>query len=138
MRNRRSIDGETRSRKCLEHGAERPLLFSRLATGTASTSNRILSAEERNAQPFFNEFFRPIGLTETLAGNLFNDRGRFSLIGVQRGDDRPPFGGDDIARLERWRKADGPTLRLATTSARVRSRPQSLVPAGMRKKSTIA
>jgi PAS domain-containing protein len=78
-----------------------PLFFSRLASGTASTSDRILSEQERNALPFFNEFFRPIGLTETLAGNLFNDRGRFSLIGLQRGDDRSPFDDGDIARLER-------------------------------------
>ena len=78
-----------------------PLFFSRLATGTASTSDRVFSEQERNALPFFNEFFRPIGLTETLAGNLFNDGGRSSLIGVQRGDDRPPFDDDDIARMER-------------------------------------
>jgi PAS domain-containing protein len=78
-----------------------PMIFSRLAIGTASTSNRILSAEEQNALPFVNEFFRPIGLTETLAGNLFSDRARFSLIGLQRGDDRPQFDDDDIARLER-------------------------------------
>jgi PAS domain-containing protein len=78
-----------------------PVIFSRLATGTASATNRMLTAEEQNALPFVNEFFRPIGLTETLGGNLFSDRARFSLIGLQRGDDRPPFDDDDIARIER-------------------------------------
>jgi hypothetical protein len=36
-----------------------------------------------------------------LAGNLFSDRARVSLIGLQRGDDRPQFDDEDIARMER-------------------------------------
>jgi PAS domain-containing protein len=114
-----------------------PLFFSRLATGTASTSNRIFSQEERNALPFFNEFFRPIGLTETLAGNLFNDRGRFSLIGVQRGDDRPPFDQDDIARMERLMPHITRALQLRRTFVRIEAKNLALqaaidrLPAGL-------
>ena len=96
-----------------------PLFFSRLATGTASTSDRVFTEQERNALPFFNEFFRPIGLTETLAGNLFNDGGRSSLIGVQRGDDRPPFDDDDIARMERLMPHIRRALQLRRTFVRV-------------------
>jgi PAS domain-containing protein len=78
-----------------------PAIFSRLTTGTASATDRMLTAEERASLPFVNEFFRPIGLTETLGGNLFSNKARFSLIGLQRGDDRPQFDDDDIAHLER-------------------------------------
>ena len=114
-----------------------PMIFSRLATGTASTSNRILSAEEQNALPFVNEFFRPIGLTETLAGNLFSDRARFSLIGLQRGDDRPQFDDDDIARLERLMPHITRALQLRRAFVRVEAKNLALqaaidrLPAGL-------
>ena len=78
-----------------------PAIFSRLPTGTASATDRMLTPEERASLPFVNEFFRPIGLTETLGGNLFSNKARFSLIGLQRGDDRPQFDDDDIAYLDR-------------------------------------
>jgi PAS domain-containing protein len=78
-----------------------PAIFSRLPSGTASATDRMLSAEEQKSLPFVHEFFRPIGLVETLGGNLFSDKARFSLIGLQRGDDRPQFDDDEIARLER-------------------------------------
>jgi len=78
-----------------------PAVFARLPSGTASTTDRIMTREQRYNDPFVNEFFRPIGLVETLGGTLFGDRGRFSLIGLQRGADRPQFDDDDIARTER-------------------------------------
>jgi PAS domain-containing protein len=78
-----------------------PGVFARLAAGTASTSDRILSTEQLTADPFVNEFFRPIGLVETLGGNLYSDQARFSLIGLQRGPDRPQFDDAEIAKLER-------------------------------------
>ena len=78
-----------------------PAIFARLATGTASTTDRLMTSEERRSLPFFNEFFVPIGLTETLGANLFRDQARFSLLGLQRGDDRQPFDDNDIARMER-------------------------------------
>src|SRR6266481_5411260 len=34
-----------------------PVIFSRLATGTASATKRMLTAEEQTALPFVNEFF---------------------------------------------------------------------------------
>jgi PAS domain-containing protein len=85
-----------------------------------------LSEEERNALPFFNEFFRPIGLTETLAGNLFNDRGRFSLIGLQRGDDRPPFDDDDIARMEQLMPHITRAVQLRRTFVRLEAQNRAL------------
>jgi hypothetical protein len=78
-----------------------PAIFARLPVGTASTTDRLMSAEQRATLPFVNEFFRPIGLVETLGGNLFSDKGRFSMLGLQRGYDRPPFDDKDIVSFER-------------------------------------
>jgi hypothetical protein len=38
-----------------------PMIFSRLATGTASATDRLLTAEEQNSLPFVNEFFGRLG-----------------------------------------------------------------------------
>jgi DNA-binding CsgD family transcriptional regulator/PAS domain-containing protein len=78
-----------------------PVAFARIPIGTASTTNRLFTAAQRKADRFYNEFFRPAGMVETLAGNLFSDQGHFSLVAVMRGEDRREFDDDDIARLER-------------------------------------
>jgi len=115
-----------------------PLLFSRLATGSASATDRLFTPEERDNLPFFNEFYRPIGLTETLAGNLFSDRAaRFSLIGLQRGNDRPQFDDDDIVRLERLMPHISRALQLRRAFVRVEAKSLALqaaidrLPAGL-------
>jgi DNA-binding CsgD family transcriptional regulator/PAS domain-containing protein len=76
-------------------------MFSRLPVGTASATNRIFTADELHQIVFFQEFLRPIRLVETLGGNLFADKDRFALIGLQRGSDRPDFDDDEIAQLGR-------------------------------------
>lgn len=78
-----------------------PAMLASIPGGGAAATDRLFSKEVRDRHPFIQEFFRPIGLTETLGGNLFSDQARFSIIGLQRGDDRAPFDDDDIARLER-------------------------------------
>lgn len=78
-----------------------PAVFASLQAGTASSTDRIMTVEQRFDDPFVNEFFRPIGLVETLGGNLYSDNARFSLIGLQRGSDRPQFDDDEIGKLER-------------------------------------
>ena len=78
-----------------------PEIFARLPVGTASATDRMLSRKRQRNDPFVQEFFRPLGLVETLGGTLFSDQARFSLIGLQRGSDRSPFDDDDIAKLER-------------------------------------
>jgi PAS domain-containing protein len=78
-----------------------PAVFASLQAGTASSTDRIMTVEQRFDDAFVNEFFRPIGLLETLGGNLYSDNARFSLIGLQRGRDRPQFDDDDIGKLER-------------------------------------
>jgi GAF domain-containing protein len=77
-----------------------PAAFARLRVGTASTTDRVLSVEERQCA-FLYEFFRPLGLMETLGGTLQSSRGRFELIGLHRGPDRPPFEDDELAQIER-------------------------------------
>lgn len=78
-----------------------PAAFARLSMGRASTTDRILSGHIHRKSPFLHEFFRPLGLTETLGGRLRTDTGRFELIGLQRGDDRARFDDAEIADLER-------------------------------------
>jgi DNA-binding CsgD family transcriptional regulator/GAF domain-containing protein len=78
-----------------------PAAFARLQAGTATTTDRMFPREQLERDPFHNEFFQPIGLVETLGGTLFSGRARFALIGLQRGNDRPPFDETEIAALER-------------------------------------
>jgi DNA-binding CsgD family transcriptional regulator len=78
-----------------------PQAFARMRVGTASTTDRILTAEQLRQGAFVNELYRPLGLAETLGGMLRSDQGRFEMIGLQRGPDRPPFEDDEIARVER-------------------------------------
>lgn len=99
-----------------------PAIFARMAVGTASTSDRLMTPEERNALPFFNEFFVPIGLTETLAGNLYRDQARFSLLGLQRGKDRGPFTEEDVAYLERLMPHIARALQLRRAFVRIEAK----------------
>src|ERR1700759_1234133 len=76
-----------------------PVLFSRLPLRAASATSRMFTKEDLRAGVFFQEFLRPMGLVETLGGNLFADKDRFALIGLQRGTDREDFTDDEIASL---------------------------------------
>lgn len=78
-----------------------PAAFARMPIGTASTTDRIFSADERKHGTFVNEFYYPLGLAETLGGNLRTDNGRFELIGLHRGPDRPAFEDTELAMVER-------------------------------------
>jgi DNA-binding CsgD family transcriptional regulator len=98
-----------------------PAIFASLPGGTASTTDRIMSAKQLKTDPFANEFFRPLGLVETLGGTLFSDRARFSLIGLQRGQDRPAFDDDEIGRLERLMPHIARVLQLRRAFFRIQS-----------------
>jgi hypothetical protein len=78
-----------------------PARFSALPTGTASTTDRLFSAEVLRANVFLNEFFRPRGIEATLGAQLLSSGGRSALIGLFQGSRREQFGEDEIARLER-------------------------------------
>ena len=77
-----------------------PPAFARLPVGRASTTRRLLSEEDHRSR-FVIEFYYPLGLVETLGGNLISDNARSALIGINRGPDRPPFSDEEIADLER-------------------------------------
>jgi DNA-binding CsgD family transcriptional regulator len=78
-----------------------PRTFARMAPGTASTTDRLLSAEVRRQSVFFNEFFRPLGLIDTIGGLLRVGQGRFEMIGLHRGADRGGFRDEELADVER-------------------------------------
>lgn len=90
-------------RRYLEYAAldPAPALFASIAAGRATTTDRLMSAEVRRMSQFGNEFYHPLGLSETLGGNLFSDQGRFALIGLHRDDDRGAFTDAEIAAVER-------------------------------------
>lgn len=78
-----------------------PALYLRQPVGKALSTDRMFTQEERDNDRFFNEFFRPLGLVETLGGSIYADQGSFAMIALIRGEDRQPFDEDDAARLER-------------------------------------
>jgi hypothetical protein len=61
-----------------------PAAFMRLPAGTASCTNRIFTPEQNRADRFYNEFFLPAGMVETLAGNLYSEQGHLAMICVMR------------------------------------------------------
>lgn len=78
-----------------------PEAIARLPVGTASSTNRIFTTEQLRTGRFYNEFFLPHGMVESLAGNLYSDQGHLAIIAVMRSEARKPFDDDDIAHLER-------------------------------------
>jgi DNA-binding CsgD family transcriptional regulator len=79
-----------------------PAAFSRLAPGTASTTNRILSRDALRSGEFVNDFYRPSGFQETLGATLFADQSRFALLGLHRGSGDAAFEDWEIAGVQRF------------------------------------
>lgn len=76
--------------------------FARMPVGTASTTDRVFTEEQhRNNRVFLHEFYYPLGLAETIGGLLQSNKGRFELIGLHRGADRPAFRDSELATVER-------------------------------------
>jgi PAS domain-containing protein len=69
-------------------------------SGKASSTNRVFSQEEVKKGVFANEWLRPAGYEETMAGMLVAREGRFAMIGLQRTSKREAFTEADFARLE--------------------------------------
>ncbi|MBX9826347.1 MAG: helix-turn-helix transcriptional regulator [Xanthobacteraceae bacterium] len=78
-----------------------PALMMSRPAGTATCTNRLFSPEENKASRFYNEFFVPSGMVESLVGHLYSDQANFSMVAIMRGEDRKPFDDGDIAHLER-------------------------------------
>jgi DNA-binding CsgD family transcriptional regulator len=69
-------------------------------SGKASSTNRVFTPEELKKGVFANEWLRPAGYEETMAGLLTAREGRFAMIGLQRTPKREAFSDADFARLE--------------------------------------
>jgi hypothetical protein len=103
-----------------------PSAFARLPTGTVSTTDRLLSAKDLREGVFVNEFYYPLGLTETLGGNLRSDNGHFELIGLQRGRDRGAFEDSELAEIERLTPHFSRALQLRRAFLRLETRAEGL------------
>jgi len=78
-----------------------PRAFSALPSGAASSTATMFTPEFDRLDPFYNEFFRTIGLRETLGGNLSLRDGHVAIIGVIAGQkERRPFESREITALE--------------------------------------
>ena len=77
-----------------------------------TTSTALFDADFLNRNVFYNEFFRAIGLEETLGGNLSSRNGHFALIGLQRGKDRRAFDEGEMRALEAFTPHLGRALQL--------------------------
>ena len=62
-----------------------PARFAALPVGTATTTDRMFSAEFLRADVVLNEFFRPHGVEATLAAPILSAAGRFAMIGLFQG-----------------------------------------------------
>jgi DNA-binding CsgD family transcriptional regulator len=78
-----------------------PAKYACLPIAKSATSSQLFSAAELRRQIFFNEFLKPAGLVEVLAGRIAEVPGGFAAIGVHRGSRRSPFSADDIAAMDK-------------------------------------
>lgn len=99
-----------------------PARFLSLPAGRAMSTDRLFTPEERATGQFYNEFFKPIGLIETLGGPLYSNDGNFAMIALMRGDDRPPFDDQEAAYLEQLMPHITRALQLRRAFFRIDSR----------------
>jgi GAF domain-containing protein/DNA-binding CsgD family transcriptional regulator len=99
-----------------------PARFLSLPAGRAMSTDRLFTPEERATGQFYNEFFKPIGLIETLGGPLYSSDGNFAMIALMRGDDRPPFDEWETAYLEQLMPHITRALHLRRTFFRIDSK----------------
>jgi DNA-binding CsgD family transcriptional regulator len=99
-----------------------PARYLSLPAGRAMSTDRLFTPAELAADRFYNEFFKPIGLIETLGGPLYSNDGSFAMIALMRGEDRGQFDEDDVVRLERLMAHIARALQLRRTFFRIDSK----------------
>lgn len=99
-----------------------PARYLSLPAGRAMSTNRLFTPEELAVDRFYNEFFLPIGLIETLGGPLYSSDGSFAMIALMRGEDRASFDEDDVVHLERLMPHIARALQLRRTFFRMDSK----------------
>ena len=70
-------------------------------SGSIVSSVQLVSPQERSRNPFINEFLRPVGVTNAMAGAQSLGGGRLGTISILQGTERRPFDAEDSARLAR-------------------------------------
>ena len=78
-----------------------PGAMAKIEIGTAITTDRLFTPEQKAQCRFFREFYVPLGLVETMGAPIVNDDGQFGIIAIQRGADRPPFDDAELSAFER-------------------------------------
>jgi hypothetical protein len=61
-----------------------PRAYAALATGTVTTSNRVVPDGKRRSM-FVNEYLHPLGATEALGCSLLSSNGRFAALSILQG-----------------------------------------------------
>jgi GAF domain-containing protein len=79
-----------------------PAAMARLRVGEVAATDRLFDDRFKETSRFIQEFYHPIGLREAMGGPFANEGGRFGLLAVVRGEERPPFDDEDIALLGRF------------------------------------
>lgn len=111
-----------RYQKDYAHLDPAPALYLRQPVGSALSTDRMFTPEERDNNQFFKEFFRPLGLVETLGGPIYADQGSFAMIALIRGEDREPFDDAEATRLERLMPHIARALQLRRTFFQIDAR----------------
>jgi DNA-binding CsgD family transcriptional regulator len=75
--------------------------FAHQPAGKATTSEKLLTAGERRDGAFYNEFLKPLDLSDCLGARLLDIPHGFSALAVHSGRKRQPFGAAETAALER-------------------------------------
>ena len=77
-----------------------PQVMRRLRVGEAGATDRLFTDEFKNENRFITQFYYPLGLRETLGGPFLKVDGRFGILAVHRGANRPAFSDDDISDFQ--------------------------------------
>lgn len=74
-----------------------PAALAALQIGEAAATDRLFSPEQRASSRFLRDFYFPLGLREALGAPVARTDGRFGIVAVHRGPERPAFDTDEIA-----------------------------------------
>jgi GAF domain-containing protein/DNA-binding CsgD family transcriptional regulator len=79
-----------------------PAALARLRVGEIMATDRVFDESFKASSRFVQEFYHPLGLRESMGGPFTNGGGRFGVLVVQRGEERPPFTDDEMQLLAKF------------------------------------
>ncbi|MEI9989059.1 MAG: LuxR C-terminal-related transcriptional regulator [Rhizomicrobium sp.] len=77
-----------------------PVEFSRHAACNVISTNQLFSSDYLRTSAVYNEFLRPLGLTDCMGGRLVDISNGISLVSIHRDRERHPFSDRETAILE--------------------------------------